>query len=143
MSLLPARRISVALLAALTASAGCHRTVVSASEMAARVTVSTCPPGIAPASITDAPPLATLTVTLRSEPPVAVGTEASLRLDGETTRNSLRVDATLPQPFTLSKGVYVVRVSLPGYVGVEGRASLTAGCEATMTMDLKQSTGSR
>jgi len=29
-------------------------------------------------------------------------------------------------------------VSLPGYVSVEGRANLTAGCEATMTMELKK-----
>ncbi|MBL0170676.1 MAG: hypothetical protein IPP90_08075 [Gemmatimonadaceae bacterium] len=126
------------LLAMTTAVAGCHRTVVSATELASRVTVSTCPPGIVPATITDAPPLALLTVTLRTVPPIAAGIDASLRLDGETTRNSLRVDPTLPQPFSLAKGVYVVRVSLPGYVGVEGRANLTAGCEATMTMELKQ-----
>ena len=142
---IPARRPSLVACASLCMSAtmlaGCHRTVLSTGEMASRVTVSACPPGIAPATPTEAPPLATLTVTLRTEPAVAAGTEATLRLEGETTRNSLRVDATLPQPFTLSKGVYVVRVSLPGYVGVEGRANLTAGCEATMTMTLKKPTG--
>ena len=137
MNAMTASRVSTALLASTIVLNGCHRAGLSGGEMASRVTTSVCPPGVAPASSAEGPPLATLTVTLRTEPPVAAGTEANLRLDGETTRNSLRVDASLPQPFTLAKGVYVVRVSLPGYVGVNGRATLTAGCEATMTMELK------
>ncbi len=131
-------RASVALLMSVAALNSCRRVVLSSGEIASRVNMSACPPGVPAATVNDAPPLATLTVVLRTEPAVVAGTEASLRLDGETTRNSLRVDAALPQPFTLAKGVYVVRVSLPGYVGVEGRASLTAGCEATMTMVLRK-----
>jgi hypothetical protein len=128
----------VGMLAMTTVFTGCHRTVVSATELASRVTISACPPGIVPANTTDVPPFALLTVTMRTDPPVASGTEANLRLDGETNRNSFRVDPTVPQPYSLAKGVYIVRVSLPGYVSVEGRANLTAGCEATMTMDLKK-----
>lgn len=119
-------------------AAACRGPGIPAAEMASRVTVSTCPPGVVPANPNDPLPPATLTLTIVTEPAVAPGTEINLRLDGETTRSTVRVDPTLPSAFNLTKGVYVVRVSLPGYTGVEGRASLTAGCEATMRLVLKR-----
>ena len=123
---------------ALISLAGCRRVSIPSAEMASRVTMSACPPAAPLANPNDVPPLASLTITLRTEPPVAPGTEANLRLENEITKSSSRVDATLPQPFSLTKGVYLVRVTLPGYVGVEGRAPLTAGCEANMTLVLKK-----
>jgi hypothetical protein len=132
------RSITIAITIAV--ATGCRGAKPSAADVASRVTVSVCPPGVAPATPKDEPPPATLTVNMVTEPAVAAGTELNLRLDGETTRSSIRVDATQPSLFTLAKGVYVVRVSLPGYTGVEGRATLTAGCTATMTLVLRRPT---
>jgi hypothetical protein len=130
--------LSFAIMGMAATVAACRGARPSATEMASRVTVSACPPGVAPAKPTDLPPPATLTVNMVTEPAVAAGTELNLRLDGETTRSSIRVDATQPSSFTLAKGVYIVRVALPSYVGVEGRAVLTAGCSATMTLVLRK-----
>ena len=101
------------------------------------VTISECPAGVAtPAK--EVAPLANLTVRITATPPVGRDTEATVRVEGETTRNTVRVDATAPAPFALSKGVYVVRVSLAGYGGAERRVTLTAGCEATMAVELRR-----
>ncbi len=127
---------------AVLLAGACRGSRVPAAEMASRVTVSTCPPGIAPANPNDQPPLATLTLNIVTEPAVAAGTEITLRLDGETTRSTVRVDPSMPSVFNLTRGVYVVRVSLPDYTRVEGRAVLTAGCEATMRLVLKRPTRS-
>lgn len=134
------RGVVVALVSAglVSLAAACRGPGIPAAEMASRVTVSTCPPGVVPANPNDPLPPAKLTLTMVTEPAVAPGTEINLRLDGETTRSTVRVDPTLPSVFNLTKGVYVVRVSLPGYTGVEGRAALTAGCEATMRLVLKR-----
>lgn len=116
----------------------CRGAKTSAADVASRVTVSACPEGVPPSKPGEAAPPATLTVNMVTEPAVAAGTELNLRLDGETTRSSIRVDATQPSGFTLAKGVYIVRVALSGYTGVEGRAVLTAGCSATMTLVLRK-----
>ncbi len=130
-------RIATAVISCTLALAACHRVSVPPVEMASRVIVTSCPPGLVPTKPTDAPSPASLTVTVRTEPQVAVGTEANLRLEGPNTRSTIRVDVTQPSNFDLEKGVYIVRVALPGYVTVEGRAPLTAGCVATMTLILK------
>lgn len=127
----------VAVLGTSLALGACHRVSVSPEEMASRVAVSSCPPGVVPAKPTDPLPPASLTVTVLAEPPLPAGTEVNLRLEGNT-RSSVRVDVTQPSHFSLEKGVYVVRVSVDGYVAVEGRAPLTAGCVATMKLTLKQ-----
>ncbi len=132
-------RALLALVVTGALSACVHRRL-SPEEMAARVNVSTCPPGVPAKSPTEAPPPGNLTLTITTEPQVAEGTELTLRLDGETTRSSIRIDATKPTGYSLAEGVYVVRAGLPGYTGVEGRVVLTAGCEATMTMQLKKPT---
>jgi len=121
------------------AMTGCRRSAANGPGGVAspRVTISACPAGVATAPKDDAP-LANLTVSIATVPQVGRDTEATLRLEGETTRNTVRIDATTPSQFALAKGVYVVRVSLSGYSGAEGRVTLTAGCEATMTMELRR-----
>lgn len=117
---------------------GCHRTNVAPAERASRVSVSSCPPDVEAANRDSAPPLATLSVTLTINPPLADSSLITVRMDGETMRNVIRVNPAKPFGFTLVKGVYVVRITESGYTGVEGRVRLTAGCEATMTMQLKK-----
>lgn len=131
---------TVAALAAVMVFAACARRRLSPEEMARRVTVSSCPPGVPAKTATELPPPGNLTLTITTDPPVAEGTELTLRLDGETTRSSIRIDATKPTGYTLTEGVYVIRAGLRGYTGVEGRVVLTAGCEATMTMQLRKPT---
>ena len=80
---------------------------------------------------------ATLTVSLRTDPPLAAGDSVNLRLYEETTQSNHKLDPAQPQAFALRAGVYVLRVTSKGYRTVEGQANLTAGCEATMTFDLK------
>lgn len=129
--------VLVTAVCALGASA-CHRVMIPQSELARRVTVSTCPPGVAPASDSDSLLPATLRVELTFEPAMAPGSEVALRLDGETTRSTIRIDPSQPTGFTVPKGVYLVRVSPAGYTGTEARVPLTAGCSATVTMLLKR-----
>ena len=123
---------------AFVALGACHRVPITDEEFAARVIMSTCPVGVAPAKRTDAPPNASLTVSLRIEPAVPAGTEVNLHLEGPFSRDNNRVDANAPARFDLPNGVYLVRASLPGYVSIEGRAPLTAGCDATMTLVMKK-----
>lgn len=127
--------------ALLLAPTACHRVSIPPSELARRVTVSPCPPDVVAASATDTLPSATLRVELAFEPAMEAESEVALRLDGETTRNTIRVDPTQPIGFSLAKGVYVLRVNPSGYTGVEARVILTAGCKATVTMLLKRDGG--
>lgn len=116
----------------------CHRTsTMSNAEMASRVTVTACPPAV-PVARGEAPPRATLTIVFRPDPVVAPATPVSLKLDGEVTRNSMRVSAGDPAQFTLDAGLYVVRIAMNGYTSLEGRVRLTPGCEATMTLSPKK-----
>lgn len=118
----------------------CNRQYIDPAELAARAIVSPCPPGLPAPSPTAPLPNASLTVRVQVEPSVATGTEVSLRIDGETTRNTTTMDAAGSTQLSVPKGPYTVRASLPGYTTVEGLARLTAGCEATMTIVLKKPT---
>lgn len=107
--------------------------VVATSDAPTRVKVD-CPPR--PAQVKP-DSQATLTVTLKSDPPLAPDASVSLRLFEETAQSTHQLDPARPQPFTLRAGVYVLRVTTKGYKTVEGQANLTAGCEITMTIDLR------
>ena len=125
---------------ALSVLAGCgggkaSGASVASSETPTRVKVS-CPPRAAQVK---ADSQATLTVALRGDPPLAAGTAVSLRLFEETTQSTHQLDPVQPSAFGLRAGVYVLRVASKGYKTVEGQANLTAGCEITMTLDLKAS----
>lgn len=133
------RALAVAAMVMLTLiGVACHRTsTISNAEMASRVTVTSCPPAV-PVARGDSPPRATLTVLFQPDPAVAPTTPVSLKLDGEVTRNSMRVSAGDPAQFTLDAGLYVVRIAMNGYTSLEGRVRLTPGCEATMTLSPKK-----
>lgn len=132
------KHIVAACACAIIAVTACRRVSVATDELARRITITECPPGVEPASANDTVPLASLRVHLTFEPAITAGTEIPVRLDGETTRSTIRVDATQPIGFSLAKGVYVLRVQPNGYTGLEARVPLTAGCNATVTMLLKR-----
>ena len=131
-------RTTIAAAMIVTVFTACHQVPITQDELAQRATVSPCPPGIAPAKPTDAPPNASLTVVLRLDPAVPAGTEAVLRLEGPFNRDNAHIDATAAARFDLPKGVYLVRATIDGYTSVEAPAPLTAGCEATMTLVMKK-----
>lgn len=121
--------------------AGCRRGSAPSSDpgraSSPRAIISACPASVVPET-KGVVPLANLTLRITTVPPVGRDTEATVRLEGEAMRNTVRVEASRPAPFALAKGVYVVRVSLSGYSSAEGRVTLTAGCEATMDVELRR-----
>jgi hypothetical protein len=125
-------------IALIVATGACNRTMIPPEELASRVIMSQCPPGIPAPTPKDAPPLASLTVTLRLEPAPPAGAEAIITLGGDADKSTLRVNPAEATQLSLTKGAYLIRASLPGYTTIEGRAPLTAGCSATMTLILKK-----
>jgi hypothetical protein len=132
-------RNSLALGVALAVLGACggskSTTSAAASDAPTRLKV-TCP--ARPASVKP-DSQATLTVVLKSDPPLAAGADVNLRLYEETAQSTHKLNPVEPSPFTLRAGVYVLRVTTKGYRTVEGQANLTAGCEITMTLDLRPS----
>ncbi len=137
-----ARTVFAPLLALASVSA-CNRVIIPPEELAARAVMSTCPPGLPAPSPKEDPPLASLTVRVQSEPALPPGAEVSLRLGGDADKMTMRVNNTDATQLSLKKGVYLVTASAPGYVPVEGRAPVTAGCSATLTLVLKKPVSSR
>lgn len=125
----------------ITLLAACHRsassTRMSKAALAALVTVTDCPPA-APRARGEPPARGTLSLVLRPDPPADSTTQASVRLEGEVTRNAMQMSVGDASQFTLDAGLYVVRVAMKGYTALEGRVRLTPGCEATMTFAPKQ-----
>lgn len=107
----------------------------TSSEAPTRVRVD-CPPRSAQVKPDSQ---ATLTVALRADPPLAPTATVNLRLFEETAQSTHKLDPVQPSAFALRAGVYVLRVGTKGYKAVEGQANLTAGCEITMTLDLRAS----
>lgn len=133
--------VSCAALVIVTASA-CNRVVIPPEELASRAVMSTCPPGLPAPSAKEDPPLASLTVRVQAEPALPAGAEVTLRLAGDADKTTLRVNPADATQMSLRKGVYLVTASVPGYTSVEGRAPVTAGCSATLTLMLKKPTAS-
>ena len=106
-----------------------------ASDAPTRLSVS-CPPR--PAQVKP-DSQATLTLVLKSDPPLAAGADVNLRLYEETAQSTHKLNPAEPSAYALRAGVYLLRVTTKGYKTVEGQAHLTAGCEITMTLDLRSS----
>lgn len=63
-------------------------------------------------------------------------TEALVRLESETERSTVRVNATLGTTFELRPGTYRLAVSLPGYNNAERSAIVECGSDKTLTVPL-------
>lgn len=132
----PAVLMAVVVVASLATA--CNRVMLPPEELAARVIMSQCPPGLPAPSVNEDPPLASLTVNVRVEPAVSPTTEVRLTLDGDANKTVLTMNAGEATQLTLKRGAYLIRAAIPGYVPIEGRAPLTAGCSATLTLVLKK-----
>ncbi len=106
------------------------------STNTATVTVSSCPPDAPPTKPKGELPPGNVALTLRTQPPVSAGTEATVRFEGDADRSTVRIDATQLADFALSRGVYLMRITVPGYRAENARVRLTAGCSAVMTVTL-------
>ena len=77
-----------------------------------------------------------LRLLLTLQPAVAETTEALVRIESETERSSVRVNATLGTTFELRPGPYRLTVSLPGYTSAERAANITCGADKTLSITL-------
>ena len=62
--------------------------------------------------------------------------EALVRLQGETERSTVRVNATLGTTFELRPGSYRLFISLPGYNSTERSVSVGCGDDNSLTVSL-------
>ena len=63
-------------------------------------------------------------------------TEALVRLQGESERTTVRVNATLGTTFELRPGSYRLSISLPGYNSTERSVSVKCGDDSSLTVSL-------
>ena len=138
----PLRQITLGALAI----GGCHRgalasaSVSDASKTPVAVSCATAQTPTAPTTGVPAPralPVGVLLLTLRTEPPAPPASEATVRLEGETSRSTVKVDPRLSARFELAPGLYDLRVALDGYVSLLVRVTLTAGCTAEVSPTLR------
>jgi len=91
---------------------------------------------IAPSACATANGVGKLTLMLTVQPAVSETTEALVRLESETERSTLRVNATLGTTFELRPGTYRLSISLPGYRSAERTATIDCGTNQTLTIAL-------
>ena len=77
-----------------------------------------------------------LRLLLTLQPAVAETTEALVRIESETERSSVRVNATLGTTFELRPGSYRFTVSLPGYTSAARTADIACGADKTLSIQL-------
>lgn len=98
------------------------------------VTVSACPD----AQNATRRAMATLVLTIRTDPAAPDSAQASVRINGERSRSDITVSAAGGSKLELERGVYGVRVALRGYEPVMATATLTGGCSAEMIANLRR-----
>lgn len=121
------------LVAGVLVAAGCGRGA-RAGGPGSSFAVAPCP-GAESATRRDT---ATVVVAIRAEPAPGENAEATVRVQGETERSDVLVNPSVPLTLRLPRGIYDVRVTLPGYVGAGGRMTLTGGCATEMTVGLQK-----
>lgn len=77
-----------------------------------------------------------LRLVLSMQPAASETTEALVRLESETERSTIRVNATLGTTFELRPGRYRLSISLAGYNSAERQASVECGSNQTLTVPL-------
>ncbi|WP_411279741.1 hypothetical protein [Gemmatimonas sp.] len=77
-----------------------------------------------------------LTLQLNTTPPVPETSEALVRLESETERSTVRVNAVLGTTFELRPGRYQLSISLPGFNSAERSASIECGSARTLIVPL-------
>ncbi len=102
-----------------------------------------CVAAVADSTRPRVPLTAALLIALRHEPPKTPASEASVRIESETSRSTVKIDPGSPARFELSPGLYDVRVSQEGYGNVTARVTLAAGCTATFSPLLRGRAGQK
>ena len=129
-------RITQGIVATLAAAATIGCASASTTTAGARSTFAFTPCQSAPnASPRDT---ATVNVMLTTEPAASDSAEAAIRIEGETDRSTMNVNASAPLTMRLLRGVYDLRISLAGYRAVSGQMALTAGCSTNLTITLRR-----
>ncbi len=123
------RRLAVLLGAGLLLSGCAH---AAAGTPAGASTSS----GAAPSACAAANGVGKLRLLLTMQPAVPETTEALVRLESETERSSVRVNATLGTTFELRPGTYRLSITLPGYNSAERSAIIDCGSDKTLTVPL-------
>ena len=75
-------------------------------------------------------------LVLTLQPAVSETTEALVRLESETERSTVRVNATLGTTFELRPGTYRLSITLPGYNSADRSTRIECGSEKTLTVPL-------
>ena len=79
-----------------------------------------------------------LRLLLALQPGVSETTEALVRLESDSERSTVRVNATLGTTFELRSGTYRLAISLPGYKSADRSAIINCGSENTLSVLLSQ-----
>lgn len=114
--------------------ASCGGGGASAPGARSTFTANTCAPSTDAARRTPA----SLVVAMVADPAVAPDAEAAVRIQGDQSRSHITVPVAGGMQLALPPGVYDVRVSLRGYESTAKRITLTGGCAAEMTANLKR-----
>lgn len=93
---------------------------------------------VAPSACASANGVGKLTLRLTLQPAVSETTEALVRLESETERSTVRVNATLGTTFELRPGTYRLSISLPGYSSAKRTATIDCGTDQTLTVPLNK-----
>jgi hypothetical protein len=120
------------LLAAGLCASGCAHKKPRTAEGAAAPTSSSGKPS----ACTEANGVGKLQLLLTLQTAVPETTEALVRLESETERSTVRVNANLGTTFELRPGTYRLSITLPGYNSAERSASIDCGTDKTLTVPL-------
>jgi hypothetical protein len=89
-----------------------------------------------PSACTTANGVGKLMLRLTVQPAVTETTEALVRLESETERSTVRVNAALGTTFELRPGTYRLSISLPGYSSEKRTAIMECGTDKTLSVPL-------
>ncbi len=104
---------------------------------AAGAAASPSPSAITPACVSTNG-VGKLRLLLTLQPMAPETTEALVRLESETERSTVRVNATLGSTFELRPGTYRLSISVPSYKSVDRSAIIVCGSENTLTVPLSK-----
>ncbi len=79
-----------------------------------------------------------LTLRLATQPAPPETSEALVRLESDTERSTVRVNAALGTTFELRPGRYRLAITLAGYSGAERQISIECGTAQTLTVPLNK-----
>lgn len=84
---------------------------------------------------------ATATLSITFSPAPVAGAIAKIQIEGETTKSITRDSIEQIHRFELERGLYDVRISMPGFITAAARITLTADCAAQLSATLRRRDG--